>query len=282
MFQRKWKMDFTAHIENNTGRHLSNVIMKVSLYPFDPHQEIINILQIPAAKIRTGGEKNYYALVKIKSLNPGDTFTYRLSITFLAKALSFFISPFRLSEYPLQLLQNYTSGMTFWETFSPKIKQAASELLLSCNNNLSQYIRKAFLFVNQEIKLKQPLMTRFGASKALELHEGDCDELSDLFITLLRANKIPARRVVGYFLKVKNREAITAEPHAWAEVYFPSIGWVPFDPALRYYASVSPNHFARTKLGLVSDRPLYSIKWKGRKGDDLFISDEEVSVVLLE
>ena len=282
MFQRKWKIDFTAHIENNTGRHLSNVIMKVGLYSFDSHQEIINILQIPAAKIRASGEKNYYALVKIRALNPGDTFTYKLSLTFLAKALSFFIPPFGLEEYPPQLLQSYTGGKAFWETFSPKIKQVARGLLLNCNNDLSKYIRKVFLFVNQEIKLKQPLMTRFGASKALELHEGDCDELSDLFITLLRANKIPARRVVGYFLKMKTRENIIAEPHAWAEVYFPSIGWVPFDPALRHYASISPNHFVRAKLGVVSDRPLYSIKWKGRKSDNLAISDEEVSVALLE
>ncbi|MCD6483994.1 MAG: transglutaminase family protein [Candidatus Odinarchaeota archaeon] len=282
MHRRTWKIDFTVHVENNTGRHLSNAVMKVGLYSLDLHQEIVKISQTPPAKIKMGGEKNYYALVKVKSLSPNEIFTYKLSLVVKTTAMSFFVPPFKLEEYPPQILRNYTTGTTFWETFSPKIKQVANGLFLKSGNDLNQYIRNTFLFVNQEIKLKQPLMTRFGASKALMLHEGDCDELSDLFITLLRVNRIPARRIVGYFLKIKSKEDIVAEPHAWAEVYFPTAGWVSFDPALGYYARISSSHFVRAKLGLVSDKPLYSIKWKGKKDDSLTISNEEVNVSLLE
>ena len=282
MHRRKWKIDFTVNVENNTGRQLSSAIMKVGLYSLDIHQEIVKISQTPPAKIRLGGEKNYYALVKIKSLGPTETFTYSLSLIVKTTAMSFFIPLIKTDEYPSQIIRNYTTGTTFWETFSPKIKQVADDLYLKSGSNANLYIKNSFLFVNQEIKLKQPLTTRFGASKALMLHEGDCDELSDLFITLLRAKRVPARRVVGYFIKMRSKESITAEPHAWAEAYFPNIGWIPFDPAMGYYARISSNHFARAKLGLVSDKPLYSLKWKGKKDDNLTISDEEVKVSLLE
>lgn len=65
--------------------------------------------------------------------------------------------------------------------------------------------------------------------------EGYCDHFSTAMAVLLREISIPARLVTGYvtsewndlgrFYTVRQRNA-----HSWVEVYFPSYGWVSFDP----------------------------------------------------
>lgn len=65
-----------------------------------------------------------------------------------------------------------------------------------------------------------------GVLSAVRTGKGDCSEYSDLFVTLCRAKKIPARVVTGISVQ---RDTKTAR-HSWAEVYLKNVGWVPFDP----------------------------------------------------
>lgn len=72
-----------------------------------------------------------------------------------------------------------------------------------------------------------------------ETKKGYCDNFSTSMVVLLRTLDIPARWVKGYtqgeyidtinpyrdLYEVKNSNA-----HSWVEVYFPGIGWVPFEP----------------------------------------------------
>lgn len=65
--------------------------------------------------------------------------------------------------------------------------------------------------------------------------EGYCDHFSTAMTLLLRELRIPTRLVTGYvtsewndlgrFYTARQRNA-----HSWVEVYFPSYGWIPFDP----------------------------------------------------
>ena len=72
-----------------------------------------------------------------------------------------------------------------------------------------------------------------------ESKKGYCDNFSTSMIVLLRSLDIPARWVKGYtqgdFIKVldddaKLYEVKNSNAHSWVEVYFPGIGWVPFEP----------------------------------------------------
>lgn len=68
---------------------------------------------------------------------------------------------------------------------------------------------------------------------------GYCDNFSSSMVTMLRSIGIPARWAKGYapgnyreaadgeyrIYQVTNNEA-----HSWVEVYFPGLGWVPFEP----------------------------------------------------
>ncbi|CAG7657761.1 transglutaminase domain-containing protein [Paenibacillus allorhizosphaerae] len=77
---------------------------------------------------------------------------------------------------------------------------------------------------------------------------GYCDHFSTAMVVLLRSVGVPARWVKGfapgevvsvepdgdhnkYTVQVRQKDA-----HAWAEVYFPDAGWVPFEPTPGYTA----------------------------------------------
>src|SRR5207245_7418055 len=52
---------------------------------------------------------------------------------------------------------------------------------------------------------------------------------------LLRAEGIPTRIVTGYGAGERNAltgyfEVRQADAHAWVEVYYPRVGWLPYDP----------------------------------------------------
>jgi transglutaminase-like putative cysteine protease len=68
---------------------------------------------------------------------------------------------------------------------------------------------------------------------------GYCDNFSSSMVVLVRSLGIPARWVKGYTEgEYQARESATSRvfevtnnnAHSWVEVYFPEIGWVPFEP----------------------------------------------------
>lgn len=72
-----------------------------------------------------------------------------------------------------------------------------------------------------------------------ESQVGYCDNFSTAMAVMLRAIDIPARWTVGFTpgsLQLDENEeeyyqVSNANAHSWVEVYFPSYGWVPFEPS---------------------------------------------------
>jgi hypothetical protein len=68
-----------------------------------------------------------------------------------------------------------------------------------------------------------------------DLKKGYCDYYATAMVVLARASGVPARFVSGYSsgsYDAANAEYIVRElnAHSWAEVFFPEIGWVEFEP----------------------------------------------------
>jgi transglutaminase-like putative cysteine protease len=64
---------------------------------------------------------------------------------------------------------------------------------------------------------------------------GFCEHIASAMIVLLRAAGIPARIVTGYAPGDRNPftgyfEVRQSDAHAWVEVWYPDVGWVPYDP----------------------------------------------------
>ncbi|MEK6835960.1 MAG: transglutaminase-like domain-containing protein, partial [Nanoarchaeota archaeon] len=110
-----------------------------------------------------------------------------------------------------------------------EIKKLASELAEG-EDDLYNVVWKIALWTNQNINYSLETLTAEVSQNAtwvLENRKGVCDELTSLFVAMLRSLKIPARFAVGQsYTNMINGFG----NHAWAEVYFPSYGWVAFDP----------------------------------------------------
>ncbi|MEK7275740.1 MAG: transglutaminase domain-containing protein, partial [Chloroflexota bacterium] len=68
-----------------------------------------------------------------------------------------------------------------------------------------------------------------------DIKRGYCDYYSSSMVVLARAAGVPARLAVGYasgtYDVAKGRYLVTeADAHSWVEVYFPSYGWIEFEP----------------------------------------------------
>ncbi len=78
-----------------------------------------------------------------------------------------------------------------------------------------------------------------------ESRQGWCEQIASSLVVLARANAIPARLVTGFV--PGERDPVTGtyvvrarEAHAWAEVWFPEVGWVPFDPTADVPLAATP------------------------------------------
>jgi len=81
---------------------------------------------------------------------------------------------------------------------------------------------------------------QYDAAYTLSTKSGNCQNFAHLSIALLRSAGIPARIVGGITLKESWKVPIDAKNsivqsmgqggHAWLEVYFPDLGWLPYDP----------------------------------------------------
>ena len=68
-----------------------------------------------------------------------------------------------------------------------------------------------------------------------DLQRGYCDYYATAFVVLARAVGLPARFATGFapgsWLPTAQAWTVTeAEAHSWPEVYFPTVGWIPFEP----------------------------------------------------
>ena len=69
----------------------------------------------------------------------------------------------------------------------------------------------------------------------IETGEGYCTYFASAMAVMARCEGIPSRYVTGFalerdFLKADTFKATGKTAHAWTELYFHGIGWVPFDP----------------------------------------------------
>jgi transglutaminase-like putative cysteine protease len=210
----------------------------------------------PPARVMERAEKNIVAVLKVPEISPGENFTPTAILRIDTTSRDWLIEQQTIPE-PIkkQTIGMYSSMQKYWETEDPAIQSLSQSIAEKSDGDLT-YGKLAFQVVREQMKLKTHLDERRGAVRAAIEKEGDCDEHADLFIALTRAVKIPSRRVIGHFFKGKPEP----EPHAWCEMFLEEHGWVPVDPALGRFGSLSENYFSRIREGLVSQRPTIQLK----------------------
>ena len=105
---------------------------------------------------------------------------------------------------------------------------------------VERYLLKGFTYDEQPPLVRYPLEAFLFASK-----HGYCEQFSGAMALMLRMDGIPARVGVGFKPTFTGASGTTSaarssgglvwtalpqDAHAWVEVFFSGIGWVPFDP----------------------------------------------------
>lgn len=104
------------------------------------------------------------------------------------------------------------------ERASQSRRKSIYERLLEC----AARIRFEFDYrVRYEPGLQSPRET-------LHLHSGTCRDFAELMMAAARYLGYAARFITGY-VYTANAAPGSSSPHAWAEVYIPSVGWIELD-----------------------------------------------------
>jgi len=220
-------------------------------------------------------------VIEIKWKRPSEKiFNYKLD--YLVNTKNTFKKINKKIKFPLNNIPNeyqkYTKPTEFID-INENIKQKATELAEG-ETDLFMVTFKLAEWVRENIEYDLNTLTAEAVQKSswvLTNKEGVCDEITNLFISMVRAIGIPARFVGG---RVYSNINYKFESHGWAEVYFPEYGWIPFDVTFGQYGWISPSHikFAHSED---SGAPSVKYEWKSR-GIDLKTKKVDVSVSIID
>ncbi len=148
--------------------------------------------------------------------------------------------------FPPNIKENleYTKASEKIDSYNKAIIEKANEIAAGKTDTLEALFALAD-FVNLNIEYDENYTESIKkASWVLQNKKGVCDEYTILFAALSRALGIPTRYVSG--VAYSNRENDFGN-HAWAEVWLPNHGWIPFDVTYGQYGWIDASHIALTK-----------------------------------
>jgi hypothetical protein len=125
---------------------------------------------------------------------------------------------------------------------------------------------------------------QYDAVYSLNTGKGNCQNYSHLAAALMRHVDIPVRIINGVTLKepfdinvggMVLTMNMAQGRHSWIEVYFPDLGWMPFDPQqTELFVS---NRFIRFEVGQDNNETTNDglVRWTRQKGSQLMLSFQE-------
>lgn len=164
----------------------------------------------------------------------------------------------------------------------PKITQKAKEITQNSKTQFDAVQKILSWIIDHTHYVLQP--EEYGALYSINSGKGNCQNYSHLAAALMRSVNIPVRIVNGvtlkqpYDVKIKNQVMtlnMAEGRHSWIEVYFPDLGWMPFDPQ-QSQLFVS-NRFIRVEVGIDNDETINDglVRWTRNKGSNAMVSFQE-------
>lgn len=156
---------------------------------------------------------------------------------------------------PLNLLETYADeayeyGLQIPDQLPERVRDLAAEITGPYDNRYEQakaierYVAENFTYTLTP--RRAPLGRDYVDFLLFDSKEGFCTHFATTMAVLCRAAGIPARIAEGYVLLATptgytpeglgNYDVTNQQAHAWVEVYFEGIGWLPFEPTAPYAA----------------------------------------------
>ena len=249
-------------VKTGSNPYIQYVTADLFFHPItDERLEILSINTTPSSE--TQGAK-----LRFTWLSPKDPhLTFAVSSVLKSKSVETVVVskiPYPLSFVPPETLPFLAETPTA-DFNNPEI-QAISSNLSKDEDDLFVLSAKVAAWVRNAISYNLSTVTAKAskpASWVLEKRQGVCDELTNLFIAIMRAQGIPARFISGL--------AYTDSPsfpekwggHGWAEVFFPGYGWVPFDPTYGQFGWLDSSHI-KLKEGADATEASTDFEWRGQ------------------
>ncbi|TCM95774.1 transglutaminase superfamily protein [Paenibacillus sp. BK033] len=138
------------------------------------------------------------------------------------------------------------------KTLADKLAGAAGTDRYDQVKAVEQYLKNSYAYTLDSAV--PPKGADFVDYFLFEQERGYCVHFSSAMVVLLREEGIPARWVKGFVsgtpVSTAGAEAASEagtlynvrakDAHAWVEVYFPGVGWVPFDPTPGFAGGMGP------------------------------------------
>jgi hypothetical protein len=151
------------------------------------------------------------------------------------------------------------------DSMNDAIKAKAKEIVRE-ETDLYIIVSKTANWVNKQVEYDINTKTEKATQKAswvMQNKQGVCDEITSLFIALLRAADIPARFVSGIsYTNIPEAEQNWGH-HGWAEVYYPERGWLPYDITFGQYGWIDLGHIKLKETLDPREKPT-RFEWQGR------------------
>nr|WP_283248486.1 transglutaminaseTgpA domain-containing protein [Bacillus sp. FJAT-49711] len=199
-----------------------------------------------------GNEEGYFKFdegEKILSLNTDDSPSKLAHYEIEYRRTAFSLKEMRMT-YPSELNSPATVKYTQLPMNLPaRVQELAEEITKDQDNwfDKAKAIENFFKsgdYVYDQTDVAIPTEDQDYVDQFLfDTKRGYCDNFSTSMVVLLRAAGIPARWAKGYSAGQYNGETegkdriykiTNNDAHSWVEVYFPSEGWVPFEPTIGF------------------------------------------------
>jgi transglutaminase-like putative cysteine protease len=134
-------------------------------------------------------------------------------------------------------LEDYLRPTEQVQSDNPRILELAKQLTAGVKTEFDA-VQRVIAWVVDHVRYVSPPL-RYDAIYSLESGKGNCQNFSHMSAALLRAIGIPVRIINGVtfnqpFNIAWQKGTLTFKMgqgrHSWIEVWFPELGWVPFDP----------------------------------------------------
>lgn len=217
-------------LKNSTNERITNSVFSLELPAAIDSYQIIGLDH--EDKNNLNGNHVKFTLDKI---NP-----------YSAKHLNFIVNVDKSSD-PLKSFDkkiNYLADDKYLEITHPTIMNLAAQLKADTPLKTSQQI---YNWLISNIHSTNYVAGINGALHTLQNTSGDCTEFSYLFVSLARANKIPARVVKGLYIPQASTVIDPMDYHDWAEFY-DGDKWVIVDAQKQHFDSDYSNYLMIAEL----------------------------------
>lgn len=257
-------IDYDVSIQSNFDLAATSANSKIgevtSILTFFPREDVlqevrsIGFKSSPEASIKNNSDEISYTWIS-PQVN-----SFELSFDSSVRTKNLLILVDDKIDFPLKGVESFYTQPTEFIDVNDDISTRASDLAKN-EDDLYVVSFKVADWIQENIRYDLGSLTAEVVQKSswvLKNKEGVCDELTNLFISMMRSLGVPARYVSGV---AYTNTGYKFGPHAWAEVYFPDKGWVPFDITYRQFGWVDPSH-VKLKVSSDSGDPTIRYTWK--------------------